>query len=161
MPVQKILDILTYLPMVAGLPPLKLPEFLSQNYKSLMKAKNIDELETIFKILSHGERKSLAGLVKYQTVKKYYIYLVSTFYFFYTANLIYDVEKQVEHIELMTQFTDESLEDMQKLVDPTSCLALASCLEDFAGEWKGKSKEAYLEVKASCIEVYGIKQGCD
>ena len=161
MPVQKFVDVLMYLPVVVGMPPLKVPDIISKNHKWLLRAGSIEELEKRFVTLSKQERNSLKSQIKYKTFQKYYGYGVASFYFVFMSYQMFTIEKRVEEIETMNQYADETIEDLHSLVNPSSCESLLSCLNDFKSDWEGKTKEAYMEVKASCIEVYDISKDCD
>jgi hypothetical protein len=52
-----LLDTISYLPLAFGMPPLKLPGFITENETLLVNAKSVDEIKKIFNDLSDVNSK--------------------------------------------------------------------------------------------------------
>jgi len=153
------LELLSYSPVIFGMPPLKLPNFRLDAERSLFQIKDITELKNAYYALSREDQGLLNLKKKYEVFRKYYSYTISGFYLYITYEQINDVNKEEKTLRDVNGVLDDTITELKELSRP-SCESVYKCLKDFKSDWEGQSDEVYIEYKNICKDVYEVPEDC-
>ncbi|EQC47701.1 hypothetical protein [Bacteriovorax sp. Seq25_V] len=157
--VSNSLELVSYLPLAFGMPPLKIPHFLLGNEKELLKAKNLDELEKMFLELSQEDRDLLTVKKGYDVFRRYYAVMIAGYYSYVTAVEVVEVNKNEDLLVSMNESVDEAITDLKEMSSP-SCKSIYRCLDEYRLDWDGQGEDVYLEYKNVCKDVYSVSEDC-
>jgi len=152
-------EVIAYVPLAFGMPPLKLPNFKMATERGLLEASSTDDMKSIFLELSGEDIGLLKTKIKYDQFRKYYAFSISAFYLFYTYQQLEQVGEDVEMLKKVNETMDLTISDLREMSHP-SCESIYRCLDDYKAEWDNQGDELYLEYKNICHEVFEISEDC-
>ncbi len=156
---KRIFDLISYLPVAFGMPPLKLPHVLIGSEKDLLGAKSLKEMKEVFSSLSEEDKELLLVKKGYDLFRRYYAIAIAGYYSYITANEVIEVNRDEDLLVSMNESVDEAITDLKEMSSP-SCKSIYRCLDDYREEWDERGEEIYLEYKNVCKDVYSVKEDC-
>lgn len=152
---NKFVNLLSYVPLFYGMPPLKLPDFLIKNEKLLLNFKTSSEAKEFFFNASRVDKSLVNAKFIYNILNDHYTKLIAIYYFYFVYLDFEKIEQNEELLTTLNEEVDQSIKDLIELNAP-SCDSIQKCLEEYRLEWDIPGSGRYEEYKKTCQEIYDV-----